>query len=82
MNFSKIAEKILEKFIVADMSATRDPSQYGNEKGLSVNQYLIKMIQEILVSVDRNSVSEKFAVFCSMIDWKQAFDRQCPTLGV
>ena len=35
-----------------------------------------------LVSVDRNSANEKFAVFCSLIDWRQAFDRQCPTLGV
>ena len=76
MNFSKIAEKILGKFIISDMSTTRDPSQYGND------HYLIKMINEILVSVDRNNVSQKFAVFCSMIDWKQAFDRQCPTLGV
>jgi hypothetical protein len=40
------------------------------------------MINEILISVDRNSANEKFAVFCSLIDWKQAFDRQCPTLGV
>ena len=31
------------------MSKTRDPSQYGNEKGVSVNHYLIKMINEILV---------------------------------
>ena len=64
------------------MSKTRAPSQYGNEKGVSVNHYLIKMINEILVSVDHNSASEKFAVFSSLIDWKQAFDRQCPTLGV
>ena len=64
------------------MSKTRDPSQYGNQKGISVNHYLIKMINEILISVDRNTVNEKFAVFCSLIDWKQAFDRQCPTLGV
>ena len=32
--------------------------------------------------VDKNSENEKFAVWCSLIDWKQAFDRQCPTLGV
>ena len=64
------------------MSKVRDPSQYGNQKGVSVNHYLIKMIHEILVSLDTNSATEKFAVFCSMIDWKQAFDRQCPTLGV
>ena len=40
------------------------------------------MINEILISVDTNSVAEKIAVFCSMIDWRQAFDRQDPTLGV
>ena len=68
-NFSKIAEKILGKFMI-DMENSRDNSQYGNEKGLSVNHYLIKMINEILLSVDRNSASAKFAVFCSMVDWR------------
>ena len=81
-NFSKIAEKLLGSFLISDMSQVRDPSQYGNQKGVSVNHYLIKMIHEILVSLDTNSATEKFAVFCSMVDWKQAFDRQCPTLGV
>ena len=64
------------------MAGSRDPSQYGNEKGLSVNHYLINMINEILTSVDLNTAKEKFAVLCSLIDWKQAFDRQCPTLGI
>ena len=64
------------------MSRNRDHSQYGNEKGISVNHYLLKMINEILSSLDGNNASEKFAVFCTMVDWKQAFDRQCPTLGV
>ena len=81
-NFSKIAEKMLGKFIISDMSKSRDPSQYGNQKGVSVNHYLIKMIHQILSSLDSTNQSEKFAVFCSLIDWKQAFDRQCPTLGV
>ena len=81
-NFSKITEKMLGSVLISDMSKSRDPSQYGNEKGVSVNHYLIKMINEILACVDKNSASEKFAVWCSLIDWKQAFDRQCPTLGV
>ena len=81
-NFSKIAEKVLGTLLISDMAETRDPSQYGNEKGVSVNHYLIRMINEILTAVDKNSVSEKFAVWCSLIDWKKAFDRQCPTLGV
>jgi hypothetical protein len=81
-NFSKITEKVLGTLLISDMAETRDPTQYGNEKGVSVNHYLIRMINEMLTSVDRNSISEKFAVWCSMIDWKKAFDRQCPTLGV
>ena len=81
-NLSKIAEKILGDFMIADMSNSRDPSQFGNEKAISVNHYLINMINEILISVDRNTANEKFAVLCSLIDWRQAFDRQCPTLGV
>jgi hypothetical protein len=42
--FSKTAEKILGDLLISDMSKTRDPSQYGNQKGISVNHYLIKMI--------------------------------------
>ena len=68
--------------MIGDMAEERDVSQYGNEKGISVNHYLIKMINEILVNDDKNTIYEKFAVFCTMVDWKQAFDRQCPKLGV
>ena len=57
-NLSKIAEKVLGAVLISDMSATRDPSQYGNEKGISVNHYLIKMINEILVSVDKNTANK------------------------
>ena len=59
-----------------------DPSQYANQKGLSVQHYLIKMIDKILQSVDKNSKSEGFAVLATMVDWKQAFPSQCPKLGV
>ena len=81
-NLSKVTEKIIGDWMISDMRKTRDPTQYGNEKGISVNHYLIKMIDEILRSLDKNSVYEKFAVFCTMVDWRQAFDRQCPKLGI
>ena len=55
INKSKIAEKMLGDFLISDMSASRDPSQYGNEKGISVNHYLIKMINEILTCLDTNN---------------------------
>ena len=82
INFSKVTEKMIGDLMLKDMKKGRDSSQYGNEKGVSVNHYLIKMIDEILRSVDKNSVYEKFATFCTMVDWKQAFDRQCPKLGI
>ena len=81
-NFSKIMDNILSEFLVEDMSATRDKSQYGNEKGLSVQHYLIKMLHQILVSLDTNNQSESFAVILNMIDWSQAFDRMDHKLGV
>ena len=56
-NLSKTAEKVLGEFMISDMSGSRDPSQYGNEKGISVNHYLIRMINKILVKVDRNSAN-------------------------
>ena len=42
LNFSKIADKIVAEFLIEDMAETRDKSQYGNEKGLSIQHYLIK----------------------------------------
>ena len=39
INFSKLAEKMLEDFLISDMSAKRDSAQYGNEKGVSINHY-------------------------------------------
>ena len=80
--FSKIMDKILFEFLIADMAATRDRSQYGNEKGLSVQHYLIKMLHQILVALDNNSLSQSFAVIMNMIDWSQAFDRLSHRLGV
>ena len=64
------------------MRKNLDPSQYANQKGLSIQHYLIKIIDKILVSVDKNSKSESCAVLATLVDWKQAFPRQCPKLGI
>ena len=40
------------------------------------------MLHKILVSVDKNSQHEAFAVILGMIDWAQAFDCQCHTIGI
>ena len=40
------------------------------------------MIDRILGAVDGNSKRESCAVLATLVDWKQAFPRQCPKLGV
>ena len=43
-NFSRIFEQFLAEIMIEDMKPTRDPSQYGNSKGVSTQHYLIKMV--------------------------------------
>ena len=81
-NFDKLAEKMIGELIVSDMSQKLDPSQYGNRAGVSVQHYLMKMLHQILLKLDNNQQVDTFAVLAAMIDWKQAFPRQDPTLGV
>ena len=59
-----------------------DPAQYGNQKGLSTQHYLVRMVHQILTATDRNSKHEAKAVIIQMIDWQSAFDRQCHRLGI
>ena len=42
----------------------------------------MKMLHNIFLSLDNNHKGDTFAVLAAMIDWKQAFPRQDPTLGV
>ena len=59
-NLSKITEQIICQYIVTDMKV--DPSQYGNKKGLSVNHYLIRMVNKILTELDKNTTSEAIRI--------------------
>ena len=81
-NFDKIAETMLASIMVSDMKEKMDLAQYGNCKGVSVQHYLMTMIHTILMKLDNNKKGDTFAVVAALIDWKQAFPRQCPTLGV
>ena len=82
LNLDKISEKIISKMMIEDMKEKLDPAQYANQKGLSINHYLIKMIDKVLKAVDNNSKKEAIAVLATLVDWKQAFPRQCPKLGI
>ena len=68
--------------MVSDMEAKMDPAQFGNQAGVSIQHYLIQMIHRILTELDNNSRRDIFAVVATMIDWKDAFPRQCPKLGI
>ena len=81
-NFSRLFEKFLAEIMVEDMKASRDPSQYGNTKGVSTQHYLIKMVDRILTILDTNNQNEAYAVVVQLVDWAQAFDRQCPKQGI
>ena len=68
--------------MINDMKGNIDPSQYANQKGLSIQHYLVKFIDRVLESVDRSSKNEACAVLATLVDWKQAFQGQCPKWGV
>ena len=82
MNFSKITDSLLTEYLVADIAPTCDKAQYGNVKGLSVQHYLVKILHQVLLTLDKHSQSESFAVIMSMIDWSKAFDYQSHILGL
>ena len=82
LNLDKVAEKVISKMMIHDMRKQIDPTQFANQKGLSIQHYLVKMIDRILGAVDKNSKGESCAVLATLVDWKQAFPRQCPKLGV
>ena len=67
--------------LISDMKEKMDVSQYGNEKGMSIQHYLINMIQKILTDAHCNR-KEVTAVLATLIDWKDAFPRQDPKLGI
>ena len=73
---------MLGEIIGSDMALKMDPTQYGNIKGVSIQHYLMKILHQILVKLDNNQQGDTFAVLATMIDWKQAFSRQDPTLGI
>ena len=78
LTFNKIAEQMIAELIIKDMSVNLDPAQYANQKGLSLQHYLIKMIDRILSDTDNNSKGEVNAVLATLYD----IVRQCPKLGV
>ena len=53
LNLNKIAEKLITRLIISDMKQNLDPSQYANQKGISIQHYLIKFLDRILLALDK-----------------------------
>ena len=56
--------------IVSDMKDNMDPTQFGNKKGVSIQHYLVKMLDRIMSALDKNSKGEVVAVISTMINWR------------
>ena len=82
LNFDKTMEKLMSSLIISDMETKLDPAQFGNQKGIGIQHYLVKMIHRILTATDKNSQKQSLAVIASYIDWENAFPKQCPKLGI
>ena len=82
LNLDKIAEKIIAKIMIKDMKDKIDPSQFANQKGLSIQHYLVKFLDRIHNGLEKSSNGDVCAILATLVDWKPAFPRQCPTLGV
>ena len=82
LNLSKILEKVICRHLIEDMKGTLDKSQYANQKGMSINHYLVKLVDRILGALDGSAKGENTAVIATYLDWSKAFDRQDPTLAI
>ena len=60
---------MIAKLMISDILPNLDPSQYANQKGLSLQHYLINMINKILSDTDKNSKGEINAVIATLYDW-------------
>ena len=45
LTFDKVMEAMISEVMISDMKMKSDPSQFGNEKGTSIQHFLIKLIQ-------------------------------------
>ena len=81
-NLSKVMEKVIVKYIVKDMKNKLDVCQFANQPNMSINHYLIQMVDRVLSVLDGSSKGEHTAVIATLVDWSSAFDRQDLTLAI
>ena len=78
--FSKCFESFLKDWILEDIGPNIDSSQYGNQEGTGTDHMLVALLDKVMKMLDKSDGHA--AVIMAMIDWKNAFDRQDPTLAI
>ena len=74
-------ERLICSLMIEDMKMSLDQSQFANQKGLSVQHYMIKMLDSVLSEMD-SSKGDSVAVIATMVDWAKAFPRLDSSLGI
>ena len=75
-NLNKVMEKVVIKYLVKDMTTKLDVCQFANQPNISINHYLIQMVDRFLSVLDEKTKGEHTAVLATLVDWSSAFDRQ------
>ena len=66
-------EKIIGELLVSDIMEYLDPAQHANQQGVSLQHYLIKMINVILTDTDNSKKGGANTVIALLTYWKEAF---------
>ena len=53
-------EKMIGELLVSDIMENLDPAQYANQQGVSLQHYLIKMINVIFTDTDQSPENAPF----------------------
>ena len=70
LTFNKVCEKMISELMIEDIMKNLDISQYANQKGVSLQHYLVKMINRILEETYNNKSSEENVIIATMVHWK------------
>lgn len=72
MFISKLIENMVYDLLLEQWGHKIDSAQFGGRKGYSVTLYLIKLVDFILLNLDKS-----MAVLIGLIDFSKAYNRQC-----
>ena len=79
-DFNKLLEGFLKDFIIQDVGAKIDLSQYGGKKGVGTEHMIVALVDRVLQLLD--SHPNKSAVIMAGVDWANAFARGEPATTI